>query len=75
MLFITLISPSLCCLFPLPRSAQQGQYCRKKRRRSKPITVVGCLQAGAQPNQFVLAATADAMAKGVAVATLVRYRT
>ena len=35
----------------------------------KPLTVVGCLQTGAQPNQFVLAASADAMAKGVAVAT------
>lgn len=35
----------------------------------KPITVVGCLQAGAQSNQFVLASTADPIAKGVAVAT------
>jgi hypothetical protein len=38
----------------------------------KSITVTGCLQAGAQPNQFVLAATsaaADPLAKGVAVAT------
>jgi hypothetical protein len=35
----------------------------------KAITVVGCLQSGAQPNQFVLAATADPLAKGVAVAT------
>ena len=35
----------------------------------KPITVVGCLQTGAQPNQFVLSATADPLAKGVAVAT------
>jgi hypothetical protein len=35
----------------------------------KPVTVVGCLQAGAQANQFVLAATADPVAKGVAVAT------
>jgi len=35
----------------------------------RPITVVGCLQAGAQPNQFVLAATADPLAKGVSVAT------
>jgi hypothetical protein len=35
----------------------------------KPATVVGCLQTGAQPNQFVLTATADAMSKGVAVAT------
>ena len=34
----------------------------------KPLTVVGCLQAGAQPNQFVLLATADPMAKGVSVA-------
>jgi hypothetical protein len=35
----------------------------------KTITAVGCLQTGAQPNQFVLAATADPLAKGVAVAT------
>jgi hypothetical protein len=35
----------------------------------KPVTVVGCLQSGAQANQFVLAATADPIAKGVAVAT------
>ncbi len=35
----------------------------------KPATVVGCLQTGAQPNQFVLTATADSLAKGVAVAT------
>jgi hypothetical protein len=35
----------------------------------KTITVVGCLRTGAQPNQFVLAATADPLAKGVAVAT------
>src|SRR5688500_8040026 len=35
----------------------------------KTITVVGCLQTGAQPNQFVLTATADPLAKGVAVAT------
>ena len=35
----------------------------------KTITVVGCLQTGAQPKQFVLAATADPLAKGVAVAT------
>ena len=35
----------------------------------KPATVVGCLQTGAQPNQFVLSATADPLAKGVAVAT------
>jgi len=34
----------------------------------KPLTVVGCIQPGAQPNQFVLAASADPLAKGVAVA-------
>ena len=34
----------------------------------KQITVVGCLQNGAQPNQFVLSNTADALSKGVAVA-------
>ena len=34
----------------------------------KQITVVGCLRAGAQANQFVLASTADPLAKGVAVA-------
>jgi len=35
----------------------------------KTTTVVGCLQTGAQANQFVLSATADSLAKGVAVAT------
>lgn len=35
----------------------------------KPITVVGCLQSGAQANQFVLRPTPDPIAKGVAVAT------
>ena len=33
----------------------------------KQITVSGCLQAAAQPNQFMLMAMADALAKGVAV--------
>jgi hypothetical protein len=35
----------------------------------KPATVIGCLQTGAQPNQFVLSVTADPISKGVAVAT------
>jgi hypothetical protein len=35
----------------------------------KTLTVIGCLQPGAQSNQFVLAATADPLTKGVAVAT------
>jgi hypothetical protein len=34
----------------------------------KSITVTGCLQTAVQPNQFVLTNTADALAKGVAVA-------
>jgi hypothetical protein len=33
----------------------------------KTLTVIGCLQEGAQPNQFVLANTADPVSKGVAV--------
>ena len=51
-------------------SAQQGATTTSKKDDGrKPITVVGCLQNGAQANQFVLAATADPLAKGVAVAT------
>jgi hypothetical protein len=51
-------------------TAQQPNTAAAKRDDDKkPITVVGCLQTGAQPNQFVLAATADDLAKGVAVAT------
>ena len=49
--------------------AQQGTPTSAKDDDRKPITVVGCLQTGAQPNQFVLTATADPLAKGVAVAT------
>lgn len=50
-------------------SAQQTNTAAKKDDDRKPITVVGCLQAGAQANQFVLATTADPLAKGIAVAT------
>ena len=51
-------------------AAQQADTAAARRDDDrKPTTVVGCLQAGAQPNQFVLAATADPIAKGVAVAT------
>jgi hypothetical protein len=49
-------------------SAQQPAA-QKKDDDRKAVTVVGCLQTGAQPNQFVLASTADALAKGVAVST------
>ena len=50
-------------------TAQQASTSTSKDSDRKPITVVGCLQAGAQSNQFVLAATPDQLAKGVAVAT------
>jgi len=46
-----------------------SQQAASKDDDRKAITVVGCLQAGAQPNQFVLAATPDPLAKGVSVAT------
>ena len=50
-------------------AAAQQPAAQKKDDDRKSITVVGCLQPGAQANQFVLAATADPLAKGVAVAT------
>jgi hypothetical protein len=49
--------------------AQDQPASRPKDDDRKMITVIGCLQPGAQPGQFVLAATADPLAKGVAVAT------
>ncbi len=49
--------------------AQDQPASRPKDDDRKMITVIGCLQAGAQPGQFVLSATADPLAKGVAVAT------
>lgn len=48
---------------------QGGQSPSARDDDRKPLVVVGCLQTGAQPNQFVLMATADPLAKGVAVAT------
>jgi hypothetical protein len=50
-------------------AGQASSTAPKKDDDRKPVTVVGCLQTGAQANQFVLAATADALAKGVAVTT------
>ena len=49
--------------------AQDQTASRPKDDDRKMITVIGCLQSGAQAGQFVLAATADPLAKGVAVAT------
>ena len=53
-----------------PQQQQQQQQSGGDKRTDsdmKTITVVGCLQPGAQANQFVLANTADPLAKGVAV--------
>ena len=50
-------------------AAQQSAATTSERDDKKAITVTGCLQKGAQPSQFVLAATTDPLAKGVAVAT------
>ena len=52
--------------------AQQQPSAASAQDDKKSITVTGCLQPGAQPNQFVLAATsaaADPLARGVAIAT------
>jgi hypothetical protein len=46
---------------------QSGSDRRATDSDLKSVTVVGCLQPGAQANQFVLSNTADALAKGVAV--------
>jgi hypothetical protein len=50
-------------------TAQQAGSTKQKDDDRKSVTVVGCLQTGAQANQFVLATTMDALAKGVAVRT------
>lgn len=65
---------SILAIFALSVSATvNAQQADTKTTRQdndrKPVTVVGCLRTGAQPNQFVLSATADPLAKGVAVAT------
>ena len=65
---LTLFAALALCL-PFNAAAQQpAAKGASKPEDLKPITVVGCLQSGAQPNQFVLANTADPLAKGVAVA-------
>ena len=56
-------------LVPLAGAAQQpGTAKTSAAGDAKAITAVGCLQAGAQPNQYVLVTTADSLSKGVAVA-------
>jgi hypothetical protein len=66
---LTLFAALAFCL-PLHASAQRPSTAKPSSNPDdlKPITVVGCLQTGAQPNQFVLSNTADPLAKGVAVA-------
>jgi hypothetical protein len=68
MRFITVLAVLSLSVSATPLAQQPAGAARKDDDR-KPITVVGCLQTGAQANQFVLATTADALAKGVAVAT------
>jgi hypothetical protein len=63
------LAVGLALALPFNLAAQQaGQAKAASAADLKPITVVGCLQTGAQPNQFVLSNTADPLAKGVAVA-------
>lgn len=63
---LTLSTPAGFAQQP-PQSQQSGGE-KRTDTDLKPITVVGCLQPGAQANQFVLANTADPLSKGVAVA-------
>jgi hypothetical protein len=64
----TIVLAALAVSISTAVRAQDAAQNQKDDER-KTVTVVGCLQSGAQPNQFVLAATADPLAKGVAVAT------
>jgi hypothetical protein len=66
---LTSFAALLALSLPIGVSAQQpGEAKPTATSDLKPVTVVGCLQTGAQPNQFVLSSTADPLAKGVAVA-------
>jgi len=69
-LMLCVTSLALFCV--MPAKAQQPSSQQQKSSSNnddlQTVTVVGCLQPGAQPNQFVLASMADPLAKGVAVA-------
>jgi hypothetical protein len=66
----TTIASVLALFIPIGAAAQQpGSAKPASSTDLKPITVVGCLQTGAQAGQFVLVTTADPLARGVAVAT------
>jgi len=69
MRFTTMLAVMALSVSATATAQQSSTSAAKKDDDLKPITAVGCLQAGAQPNQFVLAATTDQLAKGVAVAT------
>ena len=69
MRFITVLAVAALSFSATPNAQQAGGTTAKKDDDRKAVTVVGCLQPGAQANQFVLSTTADALAKGVAVAT------
>jgi hypothetical protein len=66
---LALSLPSVAAAQAQQEQAKPQQEQAKASSDDKTITVVGCLQSGAQPNQFVLASTPDQLAKGVAVAT------
>ena len=69
MYFRTILAIGVLSVSTTAAAQQPDTKAAAKNDDLKPVTVVGCLQTGAQANQFVLAATADAMSKGVAVAT------
>ena len=69
MRFTTMLALAALSVSTTAAAQQPANAGAKKDDDRKPVTVVGCLQPGAQPNQFVLAAIADPIAKGVAVAT------
>jgi hypothetical protein len=69
MRFISILALAVLSVSATPRAQQAGNTTQQKDDDRKSVTVVGCLQTGAQANQFVLATTADALAKGVAVRT------
>lgn len=67
---LTTLTAALLLSTPLIGVAQQSDATKKTTAAgdAKAITAVGCLQAAAQPNQYVLVTTADSLAKGVTVA-------
>lgn len=69
MYFKTILALSVLSVSATATAQQADSTTSKQNDNLKPVTVVGCLRTGTQANQFVLAASADQMAKGVAVAT------